>query len=67
MTEKKILTEEELNELSEEQLTKVSGGYTDGQVCPNCNQNRVTYVKEKYGLYCQRCGWTCRGAISDFE
>ena len=67
MIENKTLTEEDIKELSEEQLTKVSGGYTDGQICPQCGQERVIFVKEKYGLYCRHCGWTCKGSPSDFE
>lgn len=67
MSEKKVLTEKDLQELSEEQLTKISGGYTDGQICPNCGGSRVTFSREHYGLYCSRCGWVCKGSPSDFE
>lgn len=67
MPDKKDLNEQQLKELSEEQLTKVSGGYTDGQVCPQCGQDRVIYVKEYYGLHCRHCGWTFKGSPSDFE
>ena len=58
MTEKKILTEKEINELSEEQLTKVSGGYSSGDSCPDCKVGTLLYNRSYGGYYCNNCSFT---------
>ena len=49
MEEKKTLTEEELDELSEKQLRKITGGCSQGDICPNCG--KATLVNDPYYNY----------------
>lgn len=57
MTEKKILTEEQLSELSEEQLSKVSGGYSQGDLCPNCGEARLVNDPWYNYVRCPKCSF----------
>lgn len=60
MSEKKTLTQKETVELSEDQLKKVSGGYQQGDICPNCG--KATLVNHRYLNYviCPNCDF-CEG------
>lgn len=58
MTEKKTLKEEDINALSEDELNKVSGGYSTGDACPCCENGRLVYDRNYGGYYCTLCSFS---------
>lgn len=58
MVDKKTLTEKEINELSEEQLMKVSGGYSNGDICPSCKKGTLIYNVQLAEFCCNFCSHT---------
>lgn len=65
MIEKKTLTEKDINELSEKQLNKVSGGYSYGDTCPDCGNYTLLDERDSDLLYCPGCGWKSRDVRSN--
>lgn len=57
MAEKKKITEQELNDLSEDQLNKVSGGYYAGDTCPKCGMTKLEKVPHYNIVRCPSCGF----------
>lgn len=55
MAEKKTLTEEQLSELSEDLLNKVSGGLQTGDICPECGAGLIAYDRNTDRYSCSVC------------
>lgn len=58
---KKTLSENDIKELANEQLSKVSGGFATGDTCPACDNGILVYDRNYDVLYCTKCLWDTSG------